>query len=260
MRIARIARPEGPRYGLVVAPLDRPPHVTLIEGDPFDAFDVTEESFPLDAVTLLPPVAPRTILGIGRNYAAHAAEMGGEAHREPLVFAKLTSSVIGPGEPIRLPPESADVHHEAELAIVIGRTIRRASREAAAAAVFGYTLANDVTARDLQRHDGQFTRAKGFDTFCPLGPWIATDLDPASGLAVRCRVDGTLRQNGSTADMVHDVAAVIEHCSAFATLVPGDVVLTGTPAGVGPLRAGQRCEIEVEGIGTLTNPVVAEGR
>ena len=208
---------------------------------------------------MLAPSEPSKIVCVGRNYAAHAAEMGGDVPAEPLVFAKLPTTVIGPGETIRLPRESEEVHHEAELAVVVGGLLRRATPSEAAAAILGYTVANDVTARDLQRRDGQFTRAKGFDGFCPLGPWIETDLDPAAGLAVRCTVDGQLRQHGSTADLVVDVPALLAYVSAFATLLPGDVVLTGTPAGVGPLAAGQTCEVSVEGIGALANPVATEG-
>ncbi len=259
MRIVRVARPSGPAFGVVTRPEGKPDHVALLDGHPFGELRLTDQVAPLADVPLLAPIIPSKILAIGKNYAGHAAEMGGEVPAEPLVFAKLPTTVIGPGEAIRLPPESAEVHHEAELAVVVGRLLRRATPAESAASILGYTVANDVTARDLQRRDGQFTRAKGFDSFCPLGPWIETELDPAQGLAVRCTVDEEVRQDGSTADLVFDVPSLLAHVSAFTTLLPGDVVLTGTPSGVGPIADGQICEVSVEGIGALRNPVAAEG-
>ena len=196
------------------------------------------------------------MVGIGRNYAAHAAELGNDVPPAPLLFLKPPTAVIGPGTPIRLPVDSQQVEHEAELAVVIGRGARAVDRERALASVLGYTCANDVTARDQQKADVQFTRAKGYDSFCPLGPWIETDLDP-SDVAVRCTVDGALRQDGRTKDFLFDVATVVSYVSHVMTLLPGDVILTGTPAGVGPLTAGGSVTVEVEGIGTLTNPVLA---
>jgi 2-keto-4-pentenoate hydratase/2-oxohepta-3-ene-1,7-dioic acid hydratase in catechol pathway len=253
MRLVRVARPEGPDFAVVESDL-----VRLIEGHPFGAFQRTDRVAPLADVRLLAPVIPSKVLAVGRNYAAHAAEVGHAVPDEPIIFLKPATSVIGPGAPIRLPAQSADVQHEAELAVVVGALTRGVDADAAAERILGYTCANDVTARDLQRRDGQWTRGKGFDTFCPLGPWIETEVDPRDGLAVRCRVNGTLRQEGSTTDLVFGVAELVAYCAAFTTLLPGDVILTGTPAGVGPLVDGDTCEVEVEGIGTLRNPVRAE--
>ena len=253
MRIVRVARPSGPEFGVV-----RDDAVVLLRGHPFGGIEVGTHAAPLDRVRLLAPVLPSKVLALGRNDAAHARELGNKIPTSPLVFSKPSTSVIGPDEPIRLPVLSSDVQHEAELAVVIGRLCRRVPVEAALDAVLGYTCANDVTARDLQRADGQWTRAKGFDTFCPLGPWIETDLDPREPRSLRCTVDGEVRQDGSTGDWIFDVATFVAWCSAFCTLLPGDVLLMGTPAGVGPLVAGQECVVEVGGIGALRNPVVAE--
>jgi 2-keto-4-pentenoate hydratase/2-oxohepta-3-ene-1,7-dioic acid hydratase in catechol pathway len=196
------------------------------------------------------PVAPSKIVCIGRNYVAHARELGHDVPAEPLLFLKAPSSLAGPGDTVRLPPESARVEHEAELAVVMGRRCKGVAREDALGAVFGYACACDVTARDLQRKDVQFTRAKSFDTFCPIGPWIETGLDPAA-LRVRCRVDGQTRQDGPTADMVFDVPALVAYVSRMMTLEAGDVILTGTPEGVGPLVDGASLEVEIDRIGTL---------
>jgi 2-keto-4-pentenoate hydratase/2-oxohepta-3-ene-1,7-dioic acid hydratase in catechol pathway len=195
------------------------------------------------------------VIGIGKNYVDHAKEMGGEAPAEPLMFLIPNTAVVGPGEPVVIPDLTDEVHYEGELAVVIGRICKDIEPDEVAKVVFGYTCADDVTARDLQRGDGQWARAKGMDTFCPLGPWIETDLDP-SRLALRTRRDGEVVQDGTTADMVHDVATLVSHASKAFTLLPGDVILTGTPAGVGPVEAGQRVEVEIEGIGTLSNPFV----
>jgi 2-keto-4-pentenoate hydratase/2-oxohepta-3-ene-1,7-dioic acid hydratase in catechol pathway len=254
MRIARVARPDGPAFGLVQGE-----YVLLIDGHPFGQFTLTDQVAPLEKVRLLAPIIPSKIFCVGQNYAAHAAELGHEIPPEPLIFSKPATAVIGPGDDIRLPALSQRVDHEAELAVVIGRLTRKVSVADALDAVLGYTCANDVTARDLQQRDGQWTRAKGFDTFCPLGPWIETELDVAAGLGVRCLVNGDVRQDATTADLIFDVPTLISFCAAFATLLPGDVILTGTPAGVGPILAGDRVDVEVEGIGTLTNPVVADG-
>ena len=253
MRFARVARPDGPAF---VEILDD--HAVLLAGHPFAEARRTDQVAPLDAVRLLAPVIPTKILCVGRNYADHAREMGGDVPAEPLIFSKPATSIIGPDDEIRLPALSEQVHHEAELAVVIGRLTRQVAVEDALDAVLGYTCANDVTARDLQRSDGQWTRAKGFDTFCPLGPWIDTDVDPAAGLQVGCTVNGELRQSGSTGDLVFDVAQLVAYCAAFATLLPGDVLLTGTPAGVGPLVDGDVVTVSVEGIGALTNTCVAD--
>jgi 2-keto-4-pentenoate hydratase/2-oxohepta-3-ene-1,7-dioic acid hydratase in catechol pathway len=205
-------------------------------------------------VDLLAPCEPSKIVCVGQNYARHAQEMGKEVPQEPLLFLKAPSAVIGPGDPIILPPQSALVDHEAELAVVIGRRAKGVCRGEAMGYVFGCTCLNDVTARDLQRRDGQWSRAKGFDTFAPLGPCIACRLDP-SALAVRCRVNGELRQDGCTDDLVFGVETLIEYISAAMTLYPGDVIATGTPSGVGPLVDGDTVTVEIPGIGELTNPV-----
>lgn len=199
---------------------------------------------------LLCPVTPSKIVCIGRNYAAHAKELGHEVPSEPLLFLKPPSALLGPGGTVVLPPESARVEHEAELVVVMGRRSRNVPAADALAHVFGYTAACDVTARDLQRKDVQFTRAKGFDTFCPIGPWIETELDPRK-TRIQCRVDGQTRQDGTTDRMLFDVPALVAYVSRMMTLEPGDVILTGTPEGVGPLVAGNALEIEIDGIGVL---------
>ena len=254
MRIARFTTGDEPLYGLVDGAGEKIAEVT---GDPlYQRIELTGATHLVEDVRLLAPVIPRSkVIGIGRNYAEHAAEMGGEAPEEPLMFLVPNTAVIGPDDPIVLPPQSADVHYEGELAVVIGRMCKDVEPEDALGVVFGYTCADDVTARDLQRSDGQWARAKGFDTFCPLGPWVETDLDPAA-LGLLTRLDGEVVQDGTTADMVHGVAALVSHASKAFTLLPGDVILTGTPAGVGPVVAGQRVEVEIEGIGVLSNPVV----
>jgi 2-keto-4-pentenoate hydratase/2-oxohepta-3-ene-1,7-dioic acid hydratase in catechol pathway len=217
---------------------------------------LTGERLALADVRLLAPVIPRSkVVGVGRNYVDHAAEMAADVPAEPLLFLKPNTAVVGPGDPVALPAQSAEVHYEAELAVVIGRLCKDVPVERVGEVVFGYTCANDVTARDLQKSDGQWSRAKGMDTFCPLGPWIETELDVAD-LRVVSRLDGEVRQDGTTADMVHGVAVLVAHASAAFTLLPGDVILTGTPAGVGLVEAGQRVEVEVERIGSFSNPFV----
>jgi 2-keto-4-pentenoate hydratase/2-oxohepta-3-ene-1,7-dioic acid hydratase in catechol pathway len=206
---------------------------------------------PFSPAELRAPVRPSKIICVGRNYAAHAKELGHDVPKEPLLFLKPPSSVIGPGGVVELPPESERVEHEAELTVVIGKRVRRVPREDAMAAVFGYTCACDVTARDLQKKDGQWSRAKGFDTFCPVGPWIETALDPRD-IQVKCVVDGAVRQDGRTSAMIFDVATVIAYASNAFTLEPGDLILTGTPEGVGPLVAGSAMTVSIEGIGELS--------
>ncbi len=260
MRIARFTTGEDPRFGIVDGPRGAE-ELAVIVGDPlFAPVQRTGERVPLDdAVRLLAPVIPRSkVIGIGKNYAEHAAEMGGEVPAEPLVFLKPNTSVIGPGDPIQLPRQSEEVHYEGELAVVIGRLCRDVPLERVAEVVLGYTCANDVTARDLQRRDGQWWRAKGFDTFCPLGPYLTTglDLEQAGDLALTTRRDGEVVQSSRTSQMVRGIAELVAHVSAAMTLLPGDVILTGTPAGVGPIRPGQQVEVEIEHLGTLTNPVV----
>lgn len=253
MRIVRVARRDGPAFGIVEGDL-----VRLLDGHPFAGVEPTNQVAPLDQVPLLAPIIPSKVLCVGKNYADHAAEMDTEVPDEPLIFSKPATSIIGPRAPIRLPALSQEVHHEAELAVVMGRLTRKVAAEDALSHVLGYTCANDVTARDLQRRDGQWVRAKGFDTFCPLGPWIDTDIDPSDGLRVRCLVNDELRQDGSTADLVFGIAELIAYVAAFTTLLPGDVLLTGTPAGVGPLLEGDTVEVDVSGLGTLTNTVLAD--
>jgi 2-keto-4-pentenoate hydratase/2-oxohepta-3-ene-1,7-dioic acid hydratase in catechol pathway len=256
VRIARYTTGDDPTYGAVE---DEGGRLVLAElqGDPlYQAAVFTGVRTPLDDVRLLAPVIPRSkVVGIGKNYADHAAEMGGEVPKEPLMFLIPNTAVVGPGDPVVMPPQSSEVHYEGELAVVIGKLCKDVSVERALDVVYGYTCANDVTARDLQRGDGQWSRAKGFDTFCPLGPWIETSLD-IDALRVTTRLDGQTVQDGRTSLMMHPVAALVAHVSSTFTLLPGDVILTGTPAGVGPVQAGQRVEVEIEGIGTLSNVFV----
>ena len=235
--------------------------IAEIEGHPFGQLTFSGARWALSDVRLLSPILPSKVVCVGRNYAEHAAEHGSEVPKEPLLFLKPSTSVIGPRDAIRLPIFSKQVEHEAELAVVIGAPgARRADRAAAERAIFGYTCANDVTARDLQRADGQWTRAKGFDSFCPIGPWITTGLD-VTDLEIRCEVGRSpdemeVRQLGRTRDMVFDVPALVSYVSHVMTLLPGDVILTGTPAGVSPLVDGDTVTVRIEGIGDLTNPVV----
>jgi 2-keto-4-pentenoate hydratase/2-oxohepta-3-ene-1,7-dioic acid hydratase in catechol pathway len=228
-----------------------------VEGTPFGDFRRLELERDLDEVRLLAPLLPGKILCIGRNYVAHALEQNAEVPEVPLLFLKPPSSVIGPGQTILLPPQSQQVEHEGELVAVIGKRGRWIPPEEAFDYLLGYTVGNDITARDLQRRDGQWTRGKGFDTFCPLGPWIETEFDPSDAL-ITCHVNDELRQMGSTRDMVFSVRNLIAYASSIMTLEPGDVLLTGTPAGIGPLQPGDIVEVTVEGLGTLTNPVAAE--
>jgi 2-keto-4-pentenoate hydratase/2-oxohepta-3-ene-1,7-dioic acid hydratase in catechol pathway len=250
MRFVRFqSASQAPGYGWVLE--DR---VGPLEGSPFGEFRRLEANQSLASVKLLAPVLPSKILCVGRNYVAHAKEHNAEVPSVPLLFLKPPSAVIAPGESIVLPPQSEQVEHEAELAVVIGRGGRWISAEEAMDHVFGYTIANDVSARDLQRRDGQWTRSKGFDTFCPLGPWIETELDPADAM-ITCHVNDELRQMASTRDMVFNVRQLIAFASSIMTLEPGDLLLTGTPAGVSPLKPGDAVKISIEGIGELVNPV-----
>ncbi|QCR43831.1 2-hydroxyhepta-2,4-diene-1,7-dioate isomerase [Curtobacterium sp. SGAir0471] len=254
MKIARFSSTgEDPRYGI----LDERDLVVLA-GDPmYQGFETTGERVPLADAKLLAPVIPRSkVIGVGLNYAEHASEMDERSGDDPVVFLKPNTAVIGPDDPIRLPAEVGRIDHEGELAIVIGSLAKNVRREDFASVVLGYTIANDVTARDLQARDGQWTRAKGFDTFCPLGPVIETEIDP-SDIRLETRVDGELRQAASTSEMVHDIPSLIEFVSSIWTLLPGDVILTGTPAGVGAIRDGEVVEVLIEGIGSLKNPVIA---
>lgn len=251
MRFVRHAAPEGPRFGVV-----EHDGVRAIDGHPFGEWQPTGEQVPLDTLRLLAPIIPTKVVGVGRNYADHAAEMGGDVPDAPLLFLKPSSAIVGPGDAIMYPTElTSEVHHEAELAVVVGRQLSRATPDEAAAGILGYTAANDVTARDLQRAEPQWTRGKGMDTFLPLGPAIATDLD-LSDTRVVGRVNGEIRQDGNTADLVFDVAHLLSYISQAMTLLPTDIVLTGTPAGVGPVVPGDAVEVEIAGIGSLVNPVV----
>ena len=226
----------------------------VIDAHPFGEITYTGQELLGSQVRLLAPVLPSKIIAVGKNYAEHAKEMGGDVPAEPMIFLKPSTSVIGPGDTIDLPAMSQQVEHEAELAIVIGRLCKEVPRERVNDVVLGYTCANDVTARDLQRTDGQWGRAKGFDTFCPLGPWINTDVDP-SDLAISCDVDGDVRQESRTSEMVRGVPELVSWISTVMTLLPGDVILTGTPAGVSPIVAGDEVAVTIQGIGTLVNTV-----
>jgi 2-keto-4-pentenoate hydratase/2-oxohepta-3-ene-1,7-dioic acid hydratase in catechol pathway len=257
VRIARFSVQGTPAFGVINGDPGEE-LVTVIDGHPFGPFELTSLRLPLRDVRLLAPVLPSKVIGIGRNYADHVKEMGNELPDEPVLFIKPSTSVIGPGDPIPYPLLSTEVHHEAELAVVIGRLVREVPVERALEAVLGYTCGNDVTARDLQRTDAQWTRAKGFDGFCPIGPWIETELD-ASDVLVECRVNGVLRQSGRTSLLLRGIPELIAYTSAVMTLLPGDVILTGTPAGVGPIEVGDDVTVEIEGIGPLTNRVVSGG-
>ncbi len=257
MRIARFSQGNDPRYAVVDG---EPGHEVLrvITGDPiYTPVQETGEVVPItDDVRLLAPVIPRSkIVGVGRNYADHVKEMGNEVPTTPLLFFKPNTAVIGPDDPIVLPSFSHEVSYEAELAVVIGKVTRNVSPEQALGKVFGYTVANDVTARDVQRAEDQWARAKGFDSSCPIGPWITTGLD-VEDLAVSSRVNGETRQDGRTSQMIFDTAYLISYISEAFTLLPGDVILTGTPAGVGEIVHADVVECEVEGVGVLRNPVI----
>ncbi len=257
MRIARYTTGEEPQFG-VIGGAGGEEIIATVVGDPlYSGVELTGEQVSLADVRLLAPVIPRSkVVCVGRNYVAHAEELDHDVPTEPLVFLKPNTSVIGPFDPIVYPTQSELVHFEGELGVVIGRICRDVPAERAADVIYGYTIGNDVTARDLQESDGQWARAKGFDSFCPLGPWIETDLDP-SALAIRTELNGELMQDGNTSLMIFDVPTIIAYITSFMTLLPGDVVLTGTPSGVGPMQAGDDVSVTVEGIGTLKNRVVS---
>lgn len=256
MRIARYTLGEDPTYGIVQGDPGKE-WIAEIQGDPlYQPIVFTGNRTLMAEARLLAPVIPRSkVIGIGKNYVEHAREMGGEAPKEPLMFLIPNTAVVGPGDPVVMPRQSKEVHYEGELAVVISRMCKDVPTERAGDVIFGYTCANDVTARDLQQADGQWARAKGFDTFCPLGPWIETDLDTGD-LSLLTRRDGEVVQDGRTADMIHGVAVLVAYVSQAFTLLPGDVILTGTPAGVGPVAPGQRVDVEIEGIGILSNPFI----
>lgn len=265
MRIVRFAAAgQDPAYGIVELEVDggeHPDTVAALTNDPLAgvAVNYTGERHQLEDVRLLAPVIPRSkVVAVGANYADHAAEMGKEVPKIPLIFFKPNTSVIGPGESVVIPEGCEDLHYEGELAIVIGRICKEVPTERVPEVIFGYTIANDITARDWQRSDQQWSRAKGSDTFCPLGPWINTHLtiEEASALAIETRVGEDIRQSGSTSQMVRGIAELVSFISGFTTLLPGDVILTGTPAGVGSVDAGDEVHVQIDGLGTLSNPIV----
>ena len=251
MRLVRVRHGGRIATGSLEGDYVRPLRGTFFE-DPLP----TGEEIPLDDVRLLAPVLPSKVVAVGKNYLEHAHEMGGDVPEEPVMFLKPSTAVIGPDDDIPFPPSSERIDHEAELAVVIGRLARRVRAEDAGAYFLGFTCANDVTARDLQARDVQWTRAKGFDGFCPLGPWIETQLDPTD-LAIECRVNGDTRQAARTSQLAFGPNVLLEFITRVMTLLPGDVIMTGTPAGVGPLLVGDRVEVEIEGIGVLANEVAA---
>ncbi|WP_411101715.1 fumarylacetoacetate hydrolase family protein [Streptomyces sp. cmx-4-9] len=264
MRIARFSIDGNVAFGAVEGSAPDELVLDIIKGIPFADFELSGTKVPLNKVRLLPPVLPNKVVAIGRNYAEHAAELGNAIFDDqgrpdaPITFFKPSTSVVGPGDPIAYPSFSQEVHHEAELAVVIGRMCREVPRERVKDVILGYTCANDVTARDVQQREKQWARAKGFDSSCPLGPWIETELDP-SDLTIQCTVNGEQRQLGRTSEMVRPIEDLIVHITEAMTLLPGDVILTGTPAGVGPLHVGDEVAVTIEGIGTLTNKVIKRG-
>lgn len=251
MRLVRIVHDGDVRYGMVEGET-----VTLVSGDPFSAWKPDGEVSLADA-QLLCPVEPSKVVCVGLNYRTHIAEMGNTLHTDPVIFLKPPTTVIGPAEPIVMPKRAGRVDYEAELAIVIGKAAHQVTAEDAAEYVLGYTCGNDVTARRLQHIDGQWTRAKGFDTFCPIGPWVV-DVDPRE-LMLECLVNGEVRQQAPTSDMLFGPQELVSFVSDVMTLLPGDVILTGTPGGIGELHEGDSVEVRIEGIGSLVNPVVAQG-
>ncbi|MGQ4465349.1 fumarylacetoacetate hydrolase family protein [Streptomyces violaceoruber] len=261
MRIARFSIDGNVAFGAVEG--DQPDQLVLdiIKGIPFADYELSGTKVPLSKVRLLPPVLPSKVVAFGRNYAEHARELGNEVPDAPFAFFKPSTSVIGPGDAVQYPSFTEELHHEAELAVVIGRMCREVPRERVQDVIFGYTCANDITARDVQRREKQWARAKGFDSSCPLGPWVETDLDLAAAgdLTVQLTVNGAQRQLGRTSEMIHSIEDLIVNISEAMTLLPGDVILTGTPAGVGSLNVGDEVAVTIEGIGTLTNKVVKRG-
>lgn len=251
MRLVRVLSQRQVSYGIFGGT-----DIELIRGEPFERLERKFVSVAANKVTFLPPVAPTKVVAVGLNYVDHARELGMEFPTEPIIFLKPPSSVIGPGDAIVYPASSSEVHHEAELAVVIGKRARNVAVDKAYEHILGYTCANDVTARDLQRRDGQWGRAKSFDTFCPLGPYIETELDP-DALSIKARVNGQTRQDSSTAQMIFPVANLISFVSGVMTMEPGDVILTGTPPGVAEMRVGDEVEVEIGGIGVLRNTVEA---
>lgn len=264
MKYCRFLSDFGPQYGeiadrngtLWIERLLPPP-----EEDPWTKFPEAEgnrtDPLPLDLATLLPPVVPSKIVCIGRNYREHAAELGNEVPKEPLLFLKTPSSLIAPNQPICIPAISQRVDFEGELAVIIGKRCSKIGPdEDVRQYIRGYTIVNDVTARDLQKSDGQWSRAKGFDSFCPAGPYVTDEIDPGAGIGVQTRLNGELRQDGNTRDLIFPIDFLLRHITAAITLYPGDLIPTGTPAGVSPMQPGDTVEVTIEGIGTLSNPVI----
>ena len=258
MRIGRYTHDGEVAFGVVEGSTGAGGEIAELAGHPFGPVTFTGKRLPISAVRLLPPVLPSKVVAIGRNYAEHASEMGGDVPEQPLIFLKPSTAVTGHGGAIAYPPSSQRVDFEGELAVVIGRLCRDVSEAEAMQAVLGYTCANDVTARDQQKADGQWSRAKGYDTFCPLGPWIETEVDPAD-LRITTTLSGETKQDGRTSQIVHKIPDLIAYITSCMTLLPGDVILTGTPAGVGPMQVGDEVAVEIEGIGRLSNRVVARG-
>ncbi len=278
MRLGRIASPDGVAFVTIEGSPDDPAAIVReIAEHPFGSPTFTGRQWPLADVRLLAPILATKVVCVGKNYAAHIAEMAADARSstgaadarsntgnsgefaDPIIFMKPNTAIIGPNVPIQLPADANPVHFEGELAAVIGRPCKDVAVAQAAENILGYTVANDVSARDQQKKDGQWTRAKGHDTFCPIGPWIVTDVDP-SDLQIRTEVNGEVKQDSRTSLMINDVGAIVEWISAVMTLLPGDLILTGTPEGVGPIENGDTVSITIEGIGTLTNPVVRKGK
>jgi 2-keto-4-pentenoate hydratase/2-oxohepta-3-ene-1,7-dioic acid hydratase in catechol pathway len=265
MRLGRIASPDGVAFVSIEGSTDDPAAVVReIAEHPFGTPTFTGRQWPLADVRLLAPILASKVVCVAKNYAAHIAEMAvharsstgqGAEFADPIIFLKPNTAIVGPNVAIQLPADADPVHFEGELAAVIGRPCKDVPAAQVARNILGYTIANDVSARDQQDKDGQWARAKGHDTFCPVGPWIVTDVDPAD-LAIRTEVNGEVKQDSRTSDMIHDVGAIVEWISAVMTLLPGDLILTGTPDGVGPIENGDTVSITIEGIGTLTNPVV----
>src|SRR3954470_10226128 len=266
MKYCRFQLDGEAQYGLVESVAGRDAIVRILLTPPEEADGDMEslrtrriEAIPLEQAVLLPPVRPSKIVCIGRNYREHAAELGHEVPKEPLLFLKATSALLAPGGVVRRPKLSERVDHEGELGVVIGKTCYQPPADVDIRQyILGYTCVNDVTARDLQFADGQWSRAKGFDTFCPVGPIVTSEIDPWAGIGVETRVNGEVKQQGNTRDFIFPLDVVIRHIAQAMTLFPGDLIPTGTPAGVGPLNAGENVEVTVEGVGTLSNPVANE--
>ena len=250
MKVARFSNGAEPRFGIVDGP-----ELVVLKGHPLVAgYQTTGERIPLKEAKLLAPTIPSKIVCIGKNFADHAAEIGEEVTEEPLIFFKPSSAIVGHGDAIVIPPQSKQVELEAELCLVIGKLAKNVSEDKALEYLWGVTIANDVTARDLQFGDGQWARSKAFDTFCPLGPWVETEFVP-DGQVIESRVNGEVRQNVSITEMVHKIPFIISYVSKNMSLLPGDIILTGSPAGISVINAGDLIECEIEGIGILSNPV-----